>query len=88
MESVKDELLAILTKECELYSSIPASELQQKRDKKYFINGLMVACRVAGVSFEELNLIIKSMPKQSKFKDLDEQLSIPTYVRNNVEIKL
>ncbi|EOB6554693.1 hypothetical protein ACHE4N_000808 [Vibrio parahaemolyticus] len=67
---------------------MPESEQQQKRDKKYFIYGLMSACRVAGVSFEELNLIIKSMPKQSKFKDLDEQLSIPTYIRNNIEIKL
>lgn len=49
MESVKDELLAILTKECELYSSIPASEQQQKRDKKYFINGLMAACEWQGL---------------------------------------
>ncbi|MGR5428232.1 hypothetical protein ACPV5D_24585 [Vibrio harveyi] len=87
MEESKEELLAILKKECELYSSIPASEQQRKRDKKFFINGLMTACRVVGISFEELNLIIETMPQQPKFKDLDEQLSIPTYVRNNVEIK-
>nr|WP_321460322.1 hypothetical protein [uncultured Vibrio sp.] len=67
---------------------MPESEQQQKRDKKYFINGLMTACRVVGVSFEELDSIIKSMPKQSKFKNLDEQLSVPTFVRNNIEIKL
>jgi len=88
METSKEELLALLTKECELYSSIPASEQQQKRDKKCFINGLMTACRVVGISFEELNAIIELMPQQPKLKDIDEQLSIPTYVRNNVEIQL
>ncbi|MCG9727737.1 hypothetical protein [Vibrio brasiliensis] len=88
METRKKELLAVLTKECEIYSSIPASEQLQKRDKKCFINGLMTACRVVGVSFEELNAIIESMPQQPKFKDIDEKLSIPTYVRNNVEIKV
>ncbi len=88
METSKEELLALLTKECELYSSIAAIEQQQKRDKKCFINGLMTACRVVGISFEELNAIIELMPQQPKFKDTDEQLSIPTYVRNNVEIQL
>ncbi|WP_431786204.1 hypothetical protein [Vibrio harveyi] len=88
METSREELLTLLTKECELYSSIPASEQQQKRDKKCFINSLMTACRVVGISFEELNAIIKLMPQQPKFKDIDEQLSIPTYVRNNVEIQL
>ena len=88
METSKEELLALLTKECRLYSSIPASEQQQKRDKKCFINGLMTAYRVVGISFEELNAIIELMPQQPKFKGIDEQLSIPTYVRNNVEIQL
>ncbi len=37
METSKEELLALLTKECELYSSIPAIEQQQKRDKKCFM---------------------------------------------------
>ena len=86
MEASKEALLAVLTNECELYSSIPASEQQQKRDKKCFINGLMAACRVVGISFEELSSIIESMPQQPKFQDIDEKLSIPTYVRNNVEI--
>ncbi len=48
----------------------------------------MTACRVVGISYQELNSIIESMPKQPKFKDLDEELSTPTYVRNNVDIKL
>ncbi len=44
METSKEELLALLRKECEFYSSIPASEQQKKRDKKCFISGLMTAC--------------------------------------------
>ncbi|EKF9373183.1 hypothetical protein O1B80_003442, partial [Vibrio cholerae] len=66
----------------------PDNEQQKKRDKKQFINGLMTACRVVGISFEELNSIIEQMPKRPIFKDLDEQLSVPTYVRNKVDIKL
>ncbi|HGF5030959.1 TPA: hypothetical protein ACF31M_004572 [Vibrio parahaemolyticus] len=88
MDLQKAELLALLSQECEIYSSIPASEKLQKRDKKYFINGLMTACRVVGISYDELSAIIDSMPKSSMFKDLDEQLSIPTYIRNNVSIQI
>ncbi|TXY00516.1 hypothetical protein [Vibrio mimicus] len=84
----KEELLTLLSKECELYVSILNSDQQKKRDKKHFINGLMTACRVVGISFEELNSIIEQMPKRPIFKDLDEQLSVPTYVRNKVDIKL
>ncbi|EJL6264632.1 hypothetical protein ATY35_19800 [Vibrio cidicii] len=84
----KEELLTLLSKECELYVSILDSDEQKKRDKKHFINGLMTACRVVGISFEELNSIIEQMPKRPIFKDLDEQLSVPTYVRNKVDIKL
>ncbi|ENM5787943.1 hypothetical protein QSX70_003471 [Vibrio metoecus] len=84
----KEELLTLLSKECELYVSILDSGEQKKRDKKHFINGLMTACRVVGISFEELNSIIEQMPKRPIFKDLDEQLSVPTYVRNKVDIKL
>ncbi|CAE6946190.1 hypothetical protein ACOMICROBIO_GDFFDHBD_03349 [Vibrio sp. B1REV9] len=88
MELQKAELLALLSKECEVYSSIPASEKSQKRDKKHFINGLMTACRVVDISYDELSTIIDSMPKSPKYKDLDEQLSIPTYIRNKVDIQL
>ncbi|EHR5764870.1 TPA: hypothetical protein ACMD08_004498 [Vibrio parahaemolyticus] len=88
MDLQKAELLALLSQECEIYSSIPASEKLQKRDKKHFINGLMKACRVVGISYEELSAIIDSMPKSPRFKDLDEQLSIPTYIRNNVSIQI
>ncbi|PQJ61767.1 hypothetical protein [Photobacterium angustum] len=88
METSKENLLTVLKKECKLYLSIPEYEQQQKRDKKNFIYGLMAACRVVGISFEELNSIIESMPQPSKFKDIDEHFAIPTYVRNEVEIKL
>ncbi|WP_028021716.1 hypothetical protein [Enterovibrio calviensis] len=88
MELQKSELLALLSKECEAYTSIPTSEAQIKREKKCFINGLMTACRVVGISFEELSAIVESMPKHGEFKDLDEQLAIPTYVRKKLNIEL
>lgn len=88
MESQKSELFALLSKECVEYSEIPTSEYQKKRDKKNFINGLMTACRVVGISFEELSVITESIPQQPKFKNLDEKLAIPTFVRNKVELKL
>ncbi|HCG8581398.1 hypothetical protein HJ196_23355 [Vibrio parahaemolyticus] len=88
MDIQKEELLTLLSRECEMYSSIPASEKSQKRDKKHFINGLMTACRVVGISYEELSTIIDTMPKSPTFKDLDEQLSIPAYIRNNVDIQI
>ncbi|HAS6506016.1 TPA: hypothetical protein NGR73_004566 [Vibrio parahaemolyticus] len=88
MDLQKAELLALLSQECEIYSSIPASEKLQKRDKKHFINGLMTAGRVVGISYDELSAIIDSVPKSPIFKDLDEQLSIPTYIRNNVDIQI
>ncbi|EPF7755504.1 hypothetical protein ACSVMW_004575 [Vibrio parahaemolyticus] len=88
MDLQKAELLALLTQECEIYSSIPSSDKLQKRDKKHFINGLMTACRVVDISYDELSAIIDSMPKSPTFKDLDEQLSIPTYIRNNVSIQI
>lgn len=88
MGASKENLLIVLKKECKLYSSIPECEQQQKRDNKNFINGLMTACRIAGISFEDLNLIIESMLQPSKFKDIGEQFAIPTYVRNEIEIKL
>ncbi|WP_194435709.1 hypothetical protein [Vibrio fluminensis] len=84
MES-KAQLLAIITQEYGDYCEIPASEVQQKRDKKSFINGLMTAARAIGVSFDELNEIIGTNTK-SKFKSLDDKLAIPTYLRNNIEL--
>ncbi|MFW1429250.1 hypothetical protein ACEWBX_22710 [Vibrio parahaemolyticus] len=85
MES-KAELLALLTQEYSDYCEIPASEVQQKREKKSFINGLMIASRVIGGSFEELNEIVGANT-ESKFESLDDKLAIPTYIRNNIELE-
>ncbi|KXF82834.1 hypothetical protein [Enterovibrio coralii] len=86
MEEQQKALLDLLTKECDAYCLIPESELDLKRDKKHFINGLMTASRVVGISYEELNKIIENMPA-SKFSSLEEKLAIPAYLRNNVDIK-
>ncbi|WP_045466427.1 hypothetical protein [Vibrio hyugaensis] len=90
MES-KAELLALITQEyddyCEIPASeIPASEVQEKREKKSFINGLMTASRVIGVSFDELNEIVGA-DTEPKFESLDDKLSVPTYIRNNIELE-
>ncbi|MGR5175858.1 hypothetical protein ACPV4B_16550 [Vibrio parahaemolyticus] len=88
MQSQKAELLALLAKECDKYTSIPACEQQAKREQKSFIDGLMTACRVVGISYQELSAVVERMPKQAKYKNLDELLSVPTYIRENVEIHL
>ncbi|TFH89106.1 hypothetical protein [Vibrio ouci] len=85
MES-KAELLALLSQEYCDYCEIPATEVQQKREKKSFINGLMTACRVIGISFDELNEIVGANTA-SKFESLDDKLAIPTYIRNQVELE-
>ncbi|EMK3307929.1 hypothetical protein WD374_004483 [Vibrio vulnificus] len=82
----KAELLALLTQEYCDYCEIPASEVQRKREKKSFINGLMAASRVIGVSFDELNEIVGANT-ESKFASLDDKLAIPTYIRNNIELE-
>lgn len=83
MESKKSELLALLNKECHEYCLIPTSEVQHKREKKQFINGLMTAARVMGISYDDLNDIIEAMP-EPKFNSLDEKLTTPTYIRNDM----
>ncbi|MDN3699350.1 hypothetical protein F0249_20025 [Vibrio sp. 03-59-1] len=85
MES-KAELLALISQEYSDYCEIPASEVQHKREKKLFINGLMTASRVIGVGFEELNEIVGANT-ESKFESLDDKLAIPTYIRNNIELE-
>ncbi|HCG7189822.1 TPA: hypothetical protein NJ329_004522 [Vibrio parahaemolyticus] len=85
MES-KAELLALITQEYGDYCEIPASEVQEKREKKSFINGLMTASRVIGVSFDELNEIVGA-DTEPKFESLDDKLSVPTYIRNNIELE-
>ncbi|MGF1724893.1 hypothetical protein [Photobacterium nomapromontoriensis] len=85
MGSPKADLLALLVKECHEYCLIPTSEEQKKRDKKSFINGLMTASRIVGISYDELNNIVEAMPK-STFASLEDKLAIPTYIRNQMEM--
>lgn len=85
MES-RAELLALLTQEYCYYCEIPASEVQKKCEKKSFINGLMTASRVIGISFDELNEIVGANT-ESTFESLDDKLAIPTYIRNKIEIE-
>ncbi|CAM2861140.1 hypothetical protein [Vibrio rarus] len=85
MESTKVKLLTLLKQEYGEYCAIPVSEVQKKSDKKSFINGLMTASRVVGVSFEELNEIVGANTGAS-FVNVDDTLAIPTYIRNKVEI--
>lgn len=83
-EKSKSEFLALLKSEYELYCSMPSSSVQIKNDKKQFINGLMTASRIFGVSFEELKEIIYS----DSFDSLsDERLDIPPFIRNGIKIK-
>lgn len=86
MEAQKIELLTLLKQEYQDYCLIPEREHQQKRDKKHFIKGLMTASRAVGISYDELNEIIESNPK-AQFRDLDEKLSIPTFVRHEIKIE-
>ena len=88
MTTAQKDLLTLLTQECELYSAIPVEEHQRKRDKKHFINGLMTACRVVGVSYGELNLIVEQTIKPIPVEDSEEQLSIPAYIRQQVKLAL
>ncbi|MDD1780035.1 hypothetical protein LRP49_02380 [Enterovibrio sp. ZSDZ35] len=85
MDAYKDVLLERLTRECEALCAIPENQHEQKREKKQFINGLMTASRLVGISYEELSAVIEAMPS-SKFKNLEEKLNIPAYIRNNIDI--
>lgn len=82
MESKQAELLALLTQQYREYCAIPLDEIQQKRDKKSFINGLMAASRVVGISYEQLNEIVGA----NADVNLDNKLEIPTYIRHKIVI--
>ncbi|SMY15400.1 hypothetical protein [Photobacterium aquimaris] len=85
MESKQAELLALLTQQYREYCAIPLDEIQQKRDKKSFINGLMAASRVVGISYEQLNEIVGANA-ESRCVNLDNKLEIPTYIRHKIVI--
>ncbi|MEZ8104080.1 hypothetical protein [Vibrio cortegadensis] len=80
------EFLEYLKSEFQEYCAIPISQSQHKSEKKQFINGLMKASRFFGVSFDDLNEIIKSQP-QASFHGFEDMLDVPTYIRNEMSIK-
>ncbi|MCX8941286.1 hypothetical protein [Vibrio parahaemolyticus] len=81
MNNLKQELLCQLEKACEQYSAM--SEEQQK-ERKHFLNGFMTACRIAGISYEEL----EDITSRYTSKNLqNEYLDIPTFIRKGMEIQ-
>lgn len=88
MREEREALLKLLKGECEKYTQIPSCESTVKREQKKFIYGIMTASRVVGISYEELETIVNAMSTQPEFKDLDEKLAIPTYIRDKVQLEL
>lgn len=86
MNMEKAKFLDYLSHEYHAYCAIPTSDPQHKREKKQFVNGLMTASRLFGVSIDELNAVIDSKP-QPPYANIDEMLEIPTYIRQEIEIK-
>ncbi|OCH69559.1 hypothetical protein A6E00_08580 [Vibrio diabolicus] len=74
------ELLTLIEQEFIDYRGIPMSDSQRKHEKKQFINGLMTAARVVGITYDELNVIVEAHPPASLHNE--DELSIPAYIRN------
>ncbi len=83
MTTQQSELLDLITKEFRAYRAIPIEEVQHKHDKKQFINGLMIAARVVGINYDELNAIVESMPAM-EFKEDD--FITPAYIREKLSV--
>ncbi len=86
----KIEFLDYLSVEFKEYCQIPSDEPQVKKEKKQFINGLMKAARIFGVSFDELNAVIESEKRNAGHThplfNPKDFIDIPTYIRNRVNI--
>ncbi|SDH91486.1 hypothetical protein SAMN04488136_13576 [Vibrio xiamenensis] len=85
MEAEKQVFLAYLKKVQLEHTLIPKRDLAQRREHQQFIHGLVTAATLFGVSSSELNAIVKPV-SDSQFESLDDKLSVPTYLRNNVKI--
>lgn len=75
------ELLTLIEQEFIDYRGIPMMDSQRKHEKKQFINGLMTAARVVGITYDELNTIVEAHPPAS-IQYHEDELSIPAYIRN------
>lgn len=79
MTEYQSELLAFIEQEFHNYSLMPIDNSQVKHEKKAFINGLMTAARIVGISYDDLNLIVKSTCVEPQ--EESDNLSIPAYIR-------
>lgn len=76
------------------YQQIPSHQIQEKKEKKEYINGLMKASRFWGVSFEELQDVISSKkmdinPSEMHYVDNVKPLrylDIPAFIRNRYKL--
>lgn len=82
--NIKNRLLDMVSKELEEYMSMPTGTLSEQ-DKKQFINGVMTACRIAGISYSELEEVVQLEGAESQdplpSRTSNESLHIPTFIR-------
>lgn len=78
----RTELLIFIEQQFNEYRLIPKKNTQEKSEKKAFINGLMTAARIVGISYDELNVIVESTCIEREESD---DLSIPAYIRNTMK---
>lgn len=92
---MKQAFLKLLSDEFRTYYDLPLGERHKREQKRQYINGLMVASRLFGVSFEELDKVAKqshsqhaSAPgntRQYSPAELD-YLDIPAFIRNQHKV--
>ncbi|OCH36615.1 hypothetical protein [Aliivibrio fischeri] len=71
------EFLDYLDTQFKEYRNSPSAG--SKKEQKAFINGLMKAARIFGVTFDELEQVVKSNLSE-------DYLDIPTFIRKNMEL--
>ena len=80
-DQYRTELLTLIEQEFQEYRANSLHDSQLKRDKKAFINGLMTAARIVGISYDELNAIVESTSIKNE-QESKSDLSVPAYIRN------
>ncbi|GHA10779.1 hypothetical protein [Oceanisphaera arctica] len=86
----KTEFLGYLSVEFQEYCQIPSEDIQEKQEKKQFINGLMKAARIFGVSFDELTAVVKSEQPDAgpsfSVSSPEDIIKVPAYIRHGIDI--
>ncbi|WP_417869482.1 hypothetical protein [Vibrio furnissii] len=81
--------LTHLKNELHNYHQLDSQNEQAKRERKLYINGMMVAARLLGVSFQVLEEITNNELKEhiDLLATLDQEaiLDIPSYLRNKLK---